>query len=172
MMISFKAPLKKFGEKGEKTGWTYVEVPASVAVQLHSENKRSFRVKGKINECVFEGIALVPAGGGDYIFAVNAGLRKCLKKKTGETVNLQLQPDHSEPQLPAELYECLELEPAALEYFSKMKKGERNYFIKWILSARTDATLTKRMALAINAFLNKTDFGSMIRSQSKNRTSG
>jgi len=48
-MISFHAVLQKFGDKGEKTGWTYIEVPAKMAGFLKENNKKSFRVKGKID---------------------------------------------------------------------------------------------------------------------------
>jgi len=30
-MVSFKALLLKFDKKGEKTGWTYFEIPAHIA---------------------------------------------------------------------------------------------------------------------------------------------
>ena len=45
-MISFHAGLQKFGDKGEKT---YIEVTAKMAGFLKENNKKSFRVKGKID---------------------------------------------------------------------------------------------------------------------------
>ena len=32
---------------GEKTGWSYIEIPAAIAQQLKPNYKKSFRVKGK-----------------------------------------------------------------------------------------------------------------------------
>lgn len=32
-MVNFNALIKKFGDKSEKTGWTYIEIPAAIAKQ-------------------------------------------------------------------------------------------------------------------------------------------
>ena len=55
-MIKFSAILLKFQEQGEKTGWTYIEVPAEIAQQLKPNNKKSFRVKGYFDDYYFEGL--------------------------------------------------------------------------------------------------------------------
>ena len=44
-MIKFTATIKQFAEQGEKTGWTYIDVPENIALQLKPNNKKSFRVK-------------------------------------------------------------------------------------------------------------------------------
>ena len=36
-MIQFTTTIHKFGVKGEKTGWTYIEIPADLAQQLKPE---------------------------------------------------------------------------------------------------------------------------------------
>jgi hypothetical protein len=33
-MIQFNCLIEKFGEQGEKTGWTYIVIPAAIAQQL------------------------------------------------------------------------------------------------------------------------------------------
>jgi hypothetical protein len=162
-MINFSSPLMKFSEKGEKSGWTYVKIPSSVAARLHDKDKRSFRVKGSIGEHSFSGLALLPMGEGDYILPVNADMQKAIGKRAGAIVELRLEKDSQELRLPPELLECLSDEPGALDHFNNLKKGERNYFIKWICAARTDETRSKRMAMSIEAFLAKLDFGAMIR---------
>ena len=48
-MIRFSAVIKRFGSQGEKTGWTYIEVPQELAVQLQPNSRKSFRVKGKLD---------------------------------------------------------------------------------------------------------------------------
>jgi hypothetical protein len=45
-MIKFTATLLKFDKQGEKTGWTYIEIPADLAQKLKPGNKKIFRVKG------------------------------------------------------------------------------------------------------------------------------
>lgn len=45
-MIKYNTIILKFGTKGEKTGWTYIEIPADIAKKLKPGFKQSFRVKG------------------------------------------------------------------------------------------------------------------------------
>ena len=79
-MIRFAAVIKKFNSQGEKTGWTYIKIPAAIAEELKPGNKKSFRVKGSLDEYLFEGIALLPMGNGGFIMALNAAIRKQIKK--------------------------------------------------------------------------------------------
>jgi hypothetical protein len=85
-MIAFKARLEKFGANKEKTGWTYVIIPAKKA-QLLTNQKTTFRIKGKIDDHEIKQVAILPSGDGDFILAVNAGMRKFIRKKAGEEVN-------------------------------------------------------------------------------------
>ncbi len=39
-MVCFSTIIKKFEEKGEKTGWTYIDIHAGIAQQLISNNKK------------------------------------------------------------------------------------------------------------------------------------
>jgi hypothetical protein len=41
-MLEFIATISRFKEQGEKTGWTYIEVPANLASQLVPGNKKGF----------------------------------------------------------------------------------------------------------------------------------
>jgi hypothetical protein len=168
-MVSFKAEIKKFGAKGEKTGWTYIEIPKAIAIKIHSTDKKSFRVKGSLDDCTLNAIAVLPMGEGNYILPFNAGIKKAIKKRPGAIVTLRIEADFSEIKIPGELQECLNDEPEAAKWFSDLKKGERNYFINWISSAKTEITRAKRIAMAINAFLNKMDFGAMIRQHKKDK---
>jgi hypothetical protein len=163
-MISFSAPLMKFGKMGEKTGWTYIIVTQTLAEKLIPGNKKSFRVKGKIDRTSIEKVALIPMGGGDFIIPVNATMRKALKKQKGDIVQLNLEVDHGELALSSEFIECLQDEPEALEYFNSLPKSHRNYYSKWIESAKTSETKTKRIAKAINGLSKKYNFAQMLKS--------
>src|SRR3984893_7044240 len=92
-MIQFIAPILQFAEQGEKSGWTYIEVPAALAQQLKPGNKKTFRVKGKLDQHIIKGIALLPMGGGDFIMALNATMRKAIGKRKGAVISVQLQTD-------------------------------------------------------------------------------
>lgn len=162
-MISFTALIKKFEKQGEKTGWTYIDVPAQIAQQLKPGTKQSFRVKGTLDATSIKGVALVPMGGGDFILAVNAAMRKSLRKPVGEYIKAILEVDNERLAAPPELLACLEEEPEAEAYFRSLAPSHQLYFIKWIDSAKTDGTRTGRIAHAINAFVMKLDYGQMIR---------
>src|SRR5690349_17536180 len=135
-MVSFSAPIEKFSKQGEKTGWTYIVVPAKVAKKLNPGVKKSYRVKGKLDDLKIEKTALIPMGEGDFIIAINAAMRKATGKRFGATLKVQLELDKSPILPPAELMECLQDEPEALKYFNSLPQGHRNYFTKWIESAK------------------------------------
>lgn len=154
----------KFGQQGEKTGWTYIVVPAALAQQLMPGNKKSFRVKGKLDQHAIEGVALIPMGEGDFIMALKADLRKAIGKQKGAMLQVQLSVDKKPYEVYALLLQCLEDEPAAKQYFNALPKSHQHYYSKWVESAKTDATRIKRVAMAVNAMSKKMDFGQMLRS--------
>jgi len=164
-MISFKATLQKFDQQGEKSGWTYIPIPAKIALQLKPGNKKSFRVKGSIDEFPIKSISLLPMGDGDFIMAVNAAMRKALMKRKGDVVKLSLEVDNAALKISAALLACMDDEPEAMAFFRKLPGSHQQYYSKWIESAKTDATKTKRIALAINAFSLKLSFAQMMRMQ-------
>jgi hypothetical protein len=168
-MVKFPAEIKQFSEQGEKTGWTYVDIPAAIASKIKPGNKTTFRVKGKLDAHPIKQVALLPMGGGDFIMALNAAMRKAIMKRKGAILQLQLQEDRDKLEPPAELMECLADEPRAKEWFDSLNYGHRNYFTKWIESAKTEATKTKRIAQAVNALSNRMDYGTMIRSLKEKR---
>lgn len=165
-MVQYKTVIKKFAAQGEKTGWTYIDVPAKIAEKLLPDNKKSFRVKGKLDDFVFAEMALLPMGGGDFIMALKTDVRKKIQKSKGALLSVTLQLDTSPLRLNAELMECLADEPAALSFFNGLNLGHRKYFSNWIESAKTDATKTKRIAQAVNALSQKWGYPEMIRAQS------
>ena len=168
-MLKFSTTILKFDSQGEKTGWTYIIIPAKIAQQLNPGIKKSFRVKGKLDEFIIEKVALVPMGEGDFIMAVNAAMRKGIRKQKGATLKIELEVDKSPILPPSELIECMADEPEALKYYNSLPQGHRNYFTKWIDSAKTDTTKAKRIALVIKTMLRKMDFGAMLREERDER---
>ena len=168
-MLSFTTTILKFSKQGEKTGWTYIIVPEKIAKKLNPGVKKSYRVKGKLDEFKIEKIALIPMGKGDFILSVNAAIRKAIGKRFGATLKVQLEVDDSPILPPAELLECLQDEPEALKHFNSLPQGHRNYFTKWIETAKTEPTKTKRIALVIKTMVRKMDFGAMLREERDER---
>ena len=162
-MIQFNALIKKFDSQGEKTGWTYLEVPVAIAQKLKPGNKKSFRVKGSLDHSHFENIALLPMGDGGFIMALNAAVRKKIQKNKSASVKVILEIDPRPAILDPDLMECLAGEPAALSFFNELTPGHRKYFSNWISSAKTDPTRIKRIALALDALSRKMNYGEMIR---------
>jgi Domain of unknown function (DUF1905)/Bacteriocin-protection, YdeI or OmpD-Associated len=168
-MIRFSAIIQKFEQQGEKSGWTYIEIPESIAQQIKPRNKKSFRVKGKLDSFAISSTALIPMGEGNFIMAFNAAMRKGTGKRKGATLDVQLEEDKDPVLPPAELIECLADEPKAQAFYNSLTQGHKNYFTKWIETAKTDATKTKRIAESINALSKKMDFGAMLRALKADR---
>ena len=162
-MVKFSTTILKFDEQGEKTGWTYIEVPAEFAQKLKPGNRKSFRVKGKLDNFPITSVALMPMGEGNFIMAINAEMRKGIGKRKGAQLNVQLTVDDSPQPQSADLMGCLEDEPKALDFFKTLSKGHQNYFSKWIESAKTEPTKAKRIAQTVNALSKGLHFGLMIR---------
>ena len=116
-MVKFSAAIQKFGSQGEKTGWNYIVVPVAAAKKLNPGVKKSYRVKGKLDEYAIQKTALVPLGGGDFILAINVAVREATGKRFGATLKVRLELDTAPILPPAELLECLAGEPEALKHF-------------------------------------------------------
>jgi hypothetical protein len=155
---------------GEKTGWSYIKVSAALAQQLKPDNKRSFRVKGKLDAHAISGMALIPMGEGDFILALNASVRKAIRKEKGASLDVQLEVDAKVLAPPKDLLDCLADEPEALKYFKGLPMSHQNYFGNWIKQAKAPATRTKRIVRVVDAMLKKWNYAEMIRAQRDDRT--
>lgn len=164
-MIKFITSILKFDKQGEKTGWTYIEVPAILAEQLAPGCKKSFRVKGKLDGHSIQQVALLPMGEGNFILPLNAAMRKSIGKRKGAQLEVMLQLDKSVYELNKELMECLADEPTAFDFFKSKPLSFQHYYSKWIESAKTDVTKAKRIAMAVSSLALKIEFGEMLRNQ-------
>lgn len=168
--VQFSAVIKKFEKQGEKTGWTYIDIPEKIAVQLKPGIKKSFRIKGRLDDYSFRGMALIPMGGGDFIMALNASIRKNLGKRKGAKVMACIEADDEFVIQPSgEFLECLADEPAAVAFFQSLAKSHQSYFVKWIDSAKTEATKIKRIAQSVSALSRGMGYGEMIRGLKKEK---
>lgn len=162
-LIKFTTAVKKFGEKGEKTGWTYFEIPPDLAQLLKPGNKKEFKVKGKLDNHAIQRQSVMPMGGGFFIMPLNADMRKAIGKKQGAMIDVQLAEDRSDFVFNADFIECLKDEPVAKAFFESLPGSHQRYFSKWIDSAKTEPTKVKRITLAVNALAKKWGYGEMIR---------
>jgi hypothetical protein len=162
-MIRFNTRIQQFQDMGEKTGWSYIRITAALAGQLNPGIKKSFRVKGKLDDLPIAGVALLPMGEGDFIMALKADIRKKLRKQKGDSLAVQLEVDTKKIEPPKDLLECLADEPRAIEYFKTLPKSHQNYFGNWIKSAKTAETKARRIARVVDAMLKKLSYSEMIR---------
>jgi hypothetical protein len=167
-MIEFKTMILQFGEMGEKTGWRYVEIPADLAQRMKPGNKKSFRVRGFVDTFPISGFALMPMGDGKFIMPLKAEVRKAIRKESGAMVIIKLE-EHIgfKVEIPADLQDCFDFDPEAQKQFESLAMSHRNYFIKWIESAKTGETRAKRIVNTVNAMLRKWDYNVMIREMRK-----
>jgi len=168
-MIKFVVTIKKFDKQGEKTGWTYIEIPPDLIQQLKPGNKKEFKVKGKLDNHPVKRISVLPVGGGRFIMALNGTLRKIIGKRHGAMLNVQLSVDESEFIFNNDFISCLEDDPTAKEYFQSLPGSHQRYFSKWIDEAKTEPTRVKRITMAINALSRKWGFPEMLRASKANK---
>jgi Domain of unknown function (DUF1905)/Bacteriocin-protection, YdeI or OmpD-Associated len=170
-MLRFTTKILQFADMGEKTGWTYIRIPAALAQQLLPDNKKSFRVKGRLDDHPIQKVALIPMGEGDFIMALNAAVRKAIRKQKGASLKVELEVDKAVIQPPKDLLDCLADEPAALAYFKGLPKSHQNYFGNWIRAAKTDSTRTRRITCVIMAMVKQLTFAEMLHART-NDTQG
>ena len=163
-VIQFTTIIKKFGSQGEKTGWIYIEVPSAIAQQLKPGYKKSFRVKGKMDDYTFKQVSLLPMGEGNFIIPLNTTIRKAIHKNIGASLAISISEDTSPFEYNSDFMECLQDEPVATAQFNSLPGSHQKYFSKWIDSAKTAPTRAKRIAQAVTALSRRQGYAEMIRS--------
>jgi len=166
-MVKFTAVILRFQKNGEKTGWTYIAIPADVAAKLKPGNKKSFRTKGKLDNYSFSKTALLPMGKGEFILPLNRAIRKAIGNREGAILKVQMEEDKSDFIFNADMLACLEDEPSAMKFFKSLTGSHQRYFSKWIDSAKTDATKAKRITMTVNALAKGKGYGEMIRESNR-----
>jgi hypothetical protein len=167
-MVKFHTTIQKFGKKGEKTGWTYIVFAARLARKL-KPSKVSFRIKGHLDTHFVEGLALIPMGEGDFILPLNAAIRKAIRKKCGDRLRVEMELDSRALPLSDDLMKCLKAEPAALTFFKSLPRSHQNYFSKWIESAKSVHTKTRRIVQAVTALASRQGYAEMLRAAKTER---
>jgi hypothetical protein len=162
-MITFSTKIKRFATKGEKTGWSYIEIPETQSNKINPGCRKSYRVKGLLDKFKIQQVSLLPMGDGNFILPMNAEIRKGTGKAAGDTVKVSLALDEREVQLNRDFMDCLQDDARAYEFFQTLPKGHQNYFSKWIESAKTDSTKTKRITMALIALAQGQGYSEMIR---------
>lgn len=162
-MPAFKANIRKYGSKAEKTGWTFIDIPIDIIEKLKLKSRREFRIKGVMDDVKFERLVSYPVKDGGFIIALNAELRKKLGKKEGATVMVKFELDKSAVLKSEELLDCLAEDPVAKKQFESLPLSHQNYFHRYIYTAKGADTKAGRILNVISAMYKKQNFGEMIR---------
>jgi hypothetical protein len=168
MPIKYTTVIQKFDKKGEKTGWSYIEISAAQASKLKPGQKVSFRVKGTLDAYAFEKVAILPMGDGNFIMPLNQTMRKAIGKGHGDKLTVTLEVDERKLQLSRDLMACLAEDPEAMAFFKSLPKSHQQYFSKWVEGAKTAITKTRRIVTCMTAFGKKQGYSEMMRSYRDN----
>lgn len=164
IMIRFETTLQQFSEKGEKSGWTYIQIPQDLAHSLIPNQRKSFRVKGHLDAFPIKSVAVMPMGDGSFILPVNATMRKGIHKKKGAMVSVSLSVDKATPEIPPAFADCLADEPVAKAFFEQLPLSHRNYYCKWVTAVKSEILQANRMAQVLDALLLNQNFGTFMQS--------
>jgi Domain of unknown function (DUF1905)/Bacteriocin-protection, YdeI or OmpD-Associated len=167
-MIQFSTTILQFDKKGEKTGWSYIEITAAQAQKLKPGYRVSFRIMGKLDNYSFEKTALLPMGDGNFILPINGKIRKAIGKRRGDSISVTMEADKRPLSLSKDFMKCLKDDEVARLHFNSLPKSHQHYFSNWIESAKTPQTKTKRIVMAVTALGMKQGFGEMMRATKSN----
>ena len=134
--IKFKTTLTKMG------AWTMAI--ATVDTKKIFATKGYIRVKGTIDGFPFKGISLMPRKEGSHIMAIKSSIRKAIRKEASNTVELIIERDFDEMEIPVELKEAFEASPEAKKLFDSYTYSNKKYFIDHITEAKSQATKDNR----------------------------
>jgi hypothetical protein len=142
-LVDKEYKLKKFPGKG---GWTYI-----VISEISPDKRARFgwvKVKGSIDSFMLKDYKLMPMANGKLFLPVRAEIRKAIKKKDGDTVHVILHHDKSKYIIPAEIWECFQLESEHIyKAFEKFTDSQQKSYIDWIYSAKRSETRASRIAI-------------------------
>lgn len=163
----FKAQILKYQSNGEKTGWTFVEIPEDIIPKLKLKDRRGFRIKGTIDDLKFSKLSTYPVKGGGFIIAINGDMRKKLAKKEGAMVAIKFELDTARNLESKDLMQCLKEDPEALKRFKALLPSHQNYHHRYVDTAKGADTKAGRIVNVIDALYKGMNFGEMIRALKK-----
>ncbi len=139
---TFKSELRKWGR-------VYgVEVPIDISVVLGIGEH--IPVVGRVNGAEFHA-TLTPTGGAQHRLFVDSTLRRKIKSKVDDELEISMQQDLSNrvPPLPDDLSEALNLLTGARDRFENWPQSRRREILLWIAETTNPETRSRRIARAV-----------------------
>jgi hypothetical protein len=150
LLFKGKKIIQRFPGKG---GWTYVEFD-----KLKGIKKSAFGmlcVKGKVDLCEINSIHLMPKGDGNLMLTLNMYVRKYIKKKVGDIVDIEIYKDDEEFPIPEEFTDCFDGEPEALKYFLSLSNSIKRNVVQYAYQATKEETRAKRIEMFLRRCIRK-----------------
>lgn len=121
-----------------------------------------FYVKGNIRGYYFKMVRLVKREDGSFLFPVPTDIRRKLKLKAGDGINLDIRKDRLYHGMHDDLMMVLFKEPQeSLRFYSSLRHMGKHYFHQWINTAKTPEVRAHRIAQMLEALRNKQTFKQM-----------
>lgn len=143
-LINKKNKLQKFLGKG---GWIY-----DVIEEIAPDKRAKFggvQVSASIDGFELNRYKLMPMGNGKLFLPVRKEIKKVIGKTEGDMILVILYADNTPIEIPQQFLLCREDEPAAKTFFFSLTESEQQFYIKWIYTAKQEATKTKRIVEVI-----------------------
>ena len=107
-------------------------------------------------------VRLVKLDDGSFLFPVPADIRRKLKLKAGDGINLRIRKDRLYHGKHDDLIMVLFKEPQeSLKFYTFLGDMGKHYFHQWINTARTAQERAQRIAKMLDAMRNKQTFKEM-----------
>jgi hypothetical protein len=153
MYVYSSKPFTDGLERAEGRGtWTTLTVPFDVEEVFGHRGRVA--VRGTIDGQPFRG-SLMPHGDGRHFVVVNKALRTAIGKEAGDSVLVELEPDH-EPRvltIPEAFSRALAGREAAKAAFDRLSYSHRKEYVDWIEGAKKPETKERRALKAVEMLL-------------------
>lgn len=128
----------------------YIDIPFAPE-QVWGSQPQHY-VSGRLNDSAFH--AALSVQDGSYFMPVNKALRGKASLNVGDSVKVTMK--RAKPpvtEMPAELVQALEANPAARTFFEALSAFQRNTYTGWVAEAEDDEARNQRVESAIQDLL-------------------
>jgi len=140
--IRFRAVIENAGGGG-----AFITIPFDVEETF---GKKRLKIKATIEGEPYRG-TLVRMGGPNHMLLVLKEIREKIGKSFGDEVLVELEEDLEPRQvdLPPDLQQALQANPAAQGYFNQLSYTHQKEYVRWITEAKRDQTRLDRVRRTI-----------------------
>lgn len=144
--IEISKKIMRFDMKG---GWHYIPLEKEELKKI--SNQKKIRIKGKIEDIYFNGLTIMPMGGGKHMISINKELRDNIRKEEGDIVKLYIEEDKEDIEVPNFILDCLNYENKEIrQRFEKLTYSQKKMWINHILETKNEETKSNRILKMID----------------------